>query len=130
MSPAIAFARHLRHEVIRALRAIPQGDRADVYVIAIGLETEFPDERCVTAHVAWNTRAHLRARQAGLGPREQRGREWSRFGFAAPDAALIADTAGDPAGAQLLGRRTWSFPSWADRRLPRLAIEPEPQEAG
>jgi RND superfamily putative drug exporter len=34
-----------------------------------------------------------------------------------------------PAVLELLGRRTWSFPSWADRRLPRLAIEPEPQEA-
>jgi RND superfamily putative drug exporter len=34
-----------------------------------------------------------------------------------------------PAVLELLGRRTWWFPSWADRRLPRLAIEPEPQEA-
>src|SRR5438552_12870617 len=29
-----------------------------------------------------------------------------------------------PAVLELLGRRTWAFPSWADRRLPRLAIEP------
>ena len=26
--------------------------------------------------------------------------------------------------APLFGRRTWAFPRWADRRLPRLAIEP------
>ena len=29
-----------------------------------------------------------------------------------------------PAVLELFGRRTWAFPSWADRRLPRLAIEP------
>ena len=31
-----------------------------------------------------------------------------------------------PAVLQLLGRRTWAFPNWLQRRLPRLAIEPEP----
>src|SRR5438876_5623779 len=31
-----------------------------------------------------------------------------------------------PAVLELLGRRAWTFPSWLDRRLPRLAIEPEP----
>ncbi len=30
-----------------------------------------------------------------------------------------------PATLQLLGDSTWWFPSWADRRLPKLAIEPE-----
>jgi RND superfamily putative drug exporter len=36
-----------------------------------------------------------------------------------------------PAVLELFGRRTWAFPSWADRRLPRLAIEPatKPQPA-
>jgi RND superfamily putative drug exporter len=29
-----------------------------------------------------------------------------------------------PAVLELSGRRTWAFPRWADRRLPRLAIEP------
>jgi RND superfamily putative drug exporter len=29
-----------------------------------------------------------------------------------------------PAVLELLGRRTWAFPNWLDRRLPRLAIEP------
>jgi RND superfamily putative drug exporter len=29
-----------------------------------------------------------------------------------------------PAVLELFGRRTWAFPSWLDRRLPRLAIEP------
>jgi RND superfamily putative drug exporter len=32
-----------------------------------------------------------------------------------------------PAVLELFGRRTWAFPSWADRRLPRLAIEPVTQ---
>jgi RND superfamily putative drug exporter len=32
-----------------------------------------------------------------------------------------------PAVLELFGRRTWSFPNWADRRLPRLAIEPATQ---
>ncbi len=32
-----------------------------------------------------------------------------------------------PATLQLLGDRTWWFPAWFDRRLPRLAIEPGPQ---
>jgi RND superfamily putative drug exporter len=34
-----------------------------------------------------------------------------------------------PAVLELFGRRTWAFPSWVDRRLPRLAIEPEAQPA-
>jgi RND superfamily putative drug exporter len=29
-----------------------------------------------------------------------------------------------PAVLELFGRRTWAFPGWFDRRLPRLAIEP------
>jgi RND superfamily putative drug exporter len=32
-----------------------------------------------------------------------------------------------PAVLELFGRYTWAFPRWADRRLPRLAIEPAPQ---
>jgi RND superfamily putative drug exporter len=28
-----------------------------------------------------------------------------------------------PAVLELLGRRTWAFPRWLDRRLPQLAIE-------
>ena len=32
-----------------------------------------------------------------------------------------------PAVLQLLGRATWRFPGWADRLLPRLAIEPPEQ---
>ncbi len=37
-----------------------------------------------------------------------------------------------PAVLQLLGRRTWALPGWLDRRLPHLAIDPEPafDEAG
>jgi RND superfamily putative drug exporter len=35
-----------------------------------------------------------------------------------------------PAVLQLLGRRTWSIPSWLDRRLPHLAIDGEIVEAG
>ncbi len=37
-----------------------------------------------------------------------------------------------PAALQLLGRRTWAFPSWLERRLPRLAIEraPDSRAAG
>jgi RND superfamily putative drug exporter len=34
-----------------------------------------------------------------------------------------------PAVLELFGRWTWAFPSWADRRLPRLAIEPATQPA-
>ena len=34
-----------------------------------------------------------------------------------------------PAVLELLGRRTWAFPHALDRRLPRLAIEPEPDPA-
>jgi putative drug exporter of the RND superfamily len=32
-----------------------------------------------------------------------------------------------PAVLELFGRRTWTFPGWLDRRLPRLAIEPTPE---
>src|SRR3989441_2568414 len=34
-----------------------------------------------------------------------------------------------PAVLELFGSRTWAFPSWFDRRLPRLAIEPATQPA-
>lgn len=34
-----------------------------------------------------------------------------------------------PATLQLLGERTWAFPAWLDRRLPRFAIE-APEETG
>jgi RND superfamily putative drug exporter len=34
-----------------------------------------------------------------------------------------------PAVLQLLGRRTWTLPSWLDRRLPHVAIEPAGAEA-
>jgi putative drug exporter of the RND superfamily len=34
-----------------------------------------------------------------------------------------------PAVLQLLGPRTWALPRWLDRRLPRVAIEPEPGPA-
>jgi RND superfamily putative drug exporter len=34
-----------------------------------------------------------------------------------------------PAVLELFGRHTWAFPRWADRRLPRLAIEPAAQPA-
>jgi RND superfamily putative drug exporter len=30
-----------------------------------------------------------------------------------------------PAVLELLGRTTWSLPRWLERRLPRVAIEPE-----
>ena len=40
-------------------------------------------------------------------------------------AAAIIRTILVPAVLQLLGRRTWAFPGWLHRRLPRLAIEPE-----
>jgi len=33
-----------------------------------------------------------------------------------------------PAVLQLLGERTWRFPRWLDRHVPRVAIEP-PQRA-
>jgi RND superfamily putative drug exporter len=38
--------------------------------------------------------------------------------------AIIIRSVLMPAVLELFGRRTWAFPSWLDRRLPRLAIEP------
>jgi len=50
------------------------------------------------------------------------------FGIAMATAifldALVIRTILLPAVLELFGRRTWAFPSWLDRRLPRLAIEP------
>jgi hypothetical protein len=43
--------------------------------------------------------------------------------------AIVIRTILLPAVLELLGRRIWSFPGWVDRRLPRLAIEPEPAPA-
>jgi RND superfamily putative drug exporter len=45
--------------------------------------------------------------------------------------AIVIRSALMPAVLQLFGRRTWAFPAWLDRRLPRLAIEPpSPSAAG
>jgi len=43
--------------------------------------------------------------------------------------AIVIRTILLPAVLELLGRRTWSFPGWLNRRLPRLAIEPGPAAA-
>jgi RND superfamily putative drug exporter len=52
------------------------------------------------------------------------------FGLALATAvfldAIVIRTILMPAVLELLGRRTWAFPNWFDRRLPRLAIEPTP----
>jgi len=40
--------------------------------------------------------------------------------------AIVIRTVLLPAVLELFGRRTWAFPNWFDRRLPRLAIEPKP----
>jgi putative drug exporter of the RND superfamily len=43
--------------------------------------------------------------------------------------AIVIRTILLPAVLELLGRRTWSFPGWLNRRLPRLAIEAAPAPA-
>ncbi len=52
------------------------------------------------------------------------------FGLAMATAvfldAIVIRTVLLPAVLELFGRRTWAFPNWFDRRLPRLAIEPKP----
>ncbi|HYX77286.1 MAG TPA: MMPL family transporter, partial [Gaiellaceae bacterium] len=54
------------------------------------------------------------------------------FGLALASAvaldALVIRVMLLPATLQLLGERTWYFPSWLDRWLPRLALEPPVQE--
>jgi len=34
-----------------------------------------------------------------------------------------------PALMEIAGRRAWWMPKWLDRRMPRVAIEPEPEAA-
>jgi putative drug exporter of the RND superfamily len=55
------------------------------------------------------------------------------FGIASASAvfldAVVIRSILLPAVLKLQGRRTWAFPRWADRRLPRLAIEPAAQLA-
>src|SRR5207245_4012202 len=52
------------------------------------------------------------------------------FGFAMATAvfldAIVIRMALLPAVLQLLGRTTWALPRWFDRRLPRVALEAEP----
>jgi putative drug exporter of the RND superfamily len=52
------------------------------------------------------------------------------FGLAMASAvlldALVVRMLLVPAVLQLLGRTTWMLPRWLDRRLPRVAIEAEP----
>jgi RND superfamily putative drug exporter len=54
------------------------------------------------------------------------------FGLALASAvfldALVIRVLLLPATLQLLGERTWWFPEWLDRRLPRFALEP-PEKA-
>jgi len=35
-----------------------------------------------------------------------------------------------PSVLELLGRRTWAFPTWLERRLPKLAIDRSPASQG
>ena len=35
-----------------------------------------------------------------------------------------------PSVLELLGRRTWAFPAWLERRLPHLAIDRSPAATG
>src|SRR5205085_11251559 len=53
------------------------------------------------------------------------------FGLAMASAvlldALVVRMLLLPAVLQLMGRATWKHPRWAERRLPRLAIEAEPE---
>ncbi|MBV9607547.1 MAG: MMPL family transporter [Solirubrobacterales bacterium] len=55
------------------------------------------------------------------------------FGLAMASAvfldALVVRMLLLPAVLHLLGRTTWTLPRWLDRRLPRVAIEPEPEPA-
>ena len=55
------------------------------------------------------------------------------FGLAMASAvfldALVVRMLLLPAVLQLLGRPTWAMPRWLDRRLPRIAIEAEGQDA-
>jgi RND superfamily putative drug exporter len=55
------------------------------------------------------------------------------FGLAMASAvfldALVVRMLLLPAVLELLGRTTWAMPRWLDRRLPRIAIEAEDQEA-
>jgi putative drug exporter of the RND superfamily len=55
------------------------------------------------------------------------------FGLAMASAvlldALVVRMLLLPAVLQLLGRTTWTLPRWLDRRLPRVAIEPEAHPA-
>jgi RND superfamily putative drug exporter len=53
------------------------------------------------------------------------------FGFAMASAvfldALVVRMLLLPAVLQLMGRTTWTLPGWLERRLPRVAIEAEPE---
>jgi RND superfamily putative drug exporter len=55
----------------------------------------------------------------------------SMFGLAMASAvfldALVVRMLLLPAVLQLMGRVTWTLPGWLDRRLPRLALEAEPE---
>jgi hypothetical protein len=96
---------HVCGQIIAALTEVPAGDRGDLYVVGVELATESPDERRVTATVAWNTRRHLEQRQGASSAQTRSRWEWSRFGFVEPEARVIAGSANDPMGAQL--RRAW-----------------------
>ena len=50
--------------------------------------------------------------------------EWTVNAYTLTFAVLLLTGA---ALGDRFGRRTWAFPSWLDRRLPRLAIEPPAQ---
>jgi RND superfamily putative drug exporter len=43
--------------------------------------------------------------------------------------AIVVRTILLPAVLEIIGRKTWAFPQWLDRKLPRLAIEPA-EDAG
>jgi hypothetical protein len=90
-----AFAEHLREEILRPLAALPDEVREDLYVIALELVTEEPDERCVIATLSWNTTAHFVERQREVPEAERLDRGWNRFRFLEPAGRVIGGAGED-----------------------------------
>ena len=100
-----SFEAYVAAAIVSVLQAIPEHERADVYVLALDLEHEDDDPRCPFVIVGWNTGSYLARARAERGEPARLFAAWERLAFARPDAVVVAESARDPRGAAL--RAAW-----------------------
>jgi hypothetical protein len=99
------FEAYVAQAIESVLRAIPEEEREDVYVLALDCEHEDDDPRRPFLIVGWNTGSHLSRARAERGEPARSFAVWERLAFARRDAGVVGESVRDPRGAAL--RTAW-----------------------